>query len=1728
MKIYSVKTILSAFLLFLAGLSFGQSGNLQYFIVGTDTVLYNLDDVIEVVDKDDQVVMTFFKPTISVTAEMTLSQFMARSCSQFVRVTLPSGVDRAYNKRFITHVKKNANTGKAALYMMEQNRTVLTAETVSYVVTNYTVCGGIDVGEGAGETVDSFYYTGQTLTLETSEREWDVDLTDGDIEIGESLNICGTSYFPGTTLKEVLEAIDACLVSYEASVHPPLTLGSPNNAGLILDTTNQQIRLDLDADNSYSNIFSGLTAITIQDAIDELAERGDALGGPFLVFELDTTLTNESQLVPDSTAYLTTSGDTTTFGVAAGGIAIIHLDSILRDSIFNVAGDYWDLNGNAVGGYGKFIGTIDSQKLYIRTNDIERLWVSEVEDRLYIGDSLRYGTMAFDSSSGEGFVFQTYRDDLTPASDPIRFRIKTDGSKTIFYEPLSIHEEWITIGLGIKDNAGSLGTAGQVATSDGSGWTWEDVDALPAADRTETLWYDGSEWVADSTIANSGDSVVINAGSNMPFRIHTGIVNVMKVTNGGELFLSDATKASSLFPVLTTTALPDAANGLGMMFYTRGTTETNYPGLALTGMPLFSTSGLVYDLHISKNFTPTSGTGAHTGIFVGGTINQTGGSTGATIGLDIGHVLTAAPNYTAINISTGLGKGIYQSSTTPTNHLAGNTIIGATSTPAQTLHVEGTARITGSVTGADVLLGVATADGDVGRLQVGDGLYISGDTLYAAAADSTDLDEQELYIQGDSLYITNGNGIPLDSIALVDTIDLDEQELYVQGDSLYITNGNGIPLDSIAAGIGPGAPYYLARWGTDSITLNHGLVYDSLNVGIATKTPTAQLDVLGDGTTNTTRAFRVADSGNSTMFVISDDGISKIGGAVAPPQMYPFTATTLASVSKTGQGLGFYSNVLNSSAFGFTGINVSSTSGTATTLHVQRGFTAASGTATYNHVLLDPTINQTGGASGYSYGLRVTPTLTSAANWVSVSLENSSGIGLHQSGASVNNMINGNTHFGATTAGIRQLQVTGDLRVSADVDTATVARLWGGNTQGDLRKLKPTGNLVISNDTLNSPHYYFTIEDATSGPGRVYSTDGIQVLATGSVTATMDTTNKILTINGLGPAGSGGETNLGLNVGGGEEIYKGKTDTTLLFRTLVDDGLTTVTQQGDSIVINTPAQTLSTSNDSIYISAGNGVKVPGTIANGTTYNSTLRWNNVIWKQNDLMLADSLGHTGIGAAIQTTRSITTAKDIEVNGIRMGRGQANDIDNIAIGIDALKSASSQGGNTAIGTEALMNHTQSGTVAIGNSAFRLNTTGHSNTGVGEGVGNFSSTLGVANTFVGRLSARSNTSSNNVAMGNQAIYSQTSSGSNTAIGAEALRAATGGGLTFNTVVGGFAARNATVTGSSFFGANSGYNSTSDFSIFAGYNSGYNVTKDSTLFLDVGSDSTAAIVGDLRNNKIGINGTPWTIDRTLDVNGDLRVVSNVDTATVTRLWAGNTQGDMRRVKLGTNLSFSTDTLNATGGGGGIPFDSTFTPTKIVGIDAGHDTLTDIHVDFFDYGISNGQVKNTRLQSDTIISLRGSYAQVFEQSAWTKIMAGSTIDTLDIDNNEYQHLFDFTSNNGVLTHDFGPEETIPPGYSYIQHVLTINASISVSVSSPAEATLAIYQNNNLLNYCYAEFELENSNDKRHVHISCIVMAEDGDFFDVRLENVETTPRTFRIDRANININHIKTLIGFNE
>jgi hypothetical protein len=131
----------------------------------------------------------------------------------------------------------------------------------------------------------------------------------------------------------------------------------------------------------------------------------------------------------------------------------------------------------------------------------------------------------------------------------------------------------------------------------------------------------------------------------------------------------------------------------------------------------------------------------------------------------------------------------------------------------------------------------------------------------------------------------------------------------------------------------------------------------------------------------------------------------------------------------------------------------------------------------------------------------------------------------------------------------------------------------------------------------------------------------------------------------------------------------------------------------------------------------------------------------------------------------------AYDLKVNGVTVGKGLANIVDNTAVGFNALNSASSSGGgNSAFGYQALQANTTGGNnnSAFGTKALMANTTGYSNTAIGASS-LLSNTTGFNNISVnGALTF--NTSGNyNIGIGLGALQQNKIGSTNIAIGREA-----------------------------------------------------------------------------------------------------------------------------------------------------------------------------------------------------------------------------------------------------------------------------------------------------------------------------------------------------------------------
>lgn len=116
--------------------------------------------------------------------------------------------------------------------------------------------------------------------------------------------------------------------------------------------------------------------------------------------------------------------------------------------------------------------------------------------------------------------------------------------------------------------------------------------------------------------------------------------------------------------------------------------------------------------------------------------------------------------------------------------------------------------------------------------------------------------------------------------------------------------------------------------------------------------------------------------------------IGSSGGS--SPYLFSFLGNSDSSPNAAGLGLTIYSYATGNAEYGvsFRGASITATSGDSRAVYMSRTFVPTSGNATWSQLSVQPTINQTGGASGITRGLYINPTITAAADFRSLEVTN--------------------------------------------------------------------------------------------------------------------------------------------------------------------------------------------------------------------------------------------------------------------------------------------------------------------------------------------------------------------------------------------------------------------------------------------------------------------------------------------------------------------------------------------------------------------------------------------------------------------------------------------------------------------------------------------------------------------------------------------------------------------
>jgi hypothetical protein len=165
------------------------------------------------------------------------------------------------------------------------------------------------------------------------------------------------------------------------------------------------------------------------------------------------------------------------------------------------------------------------------------------------------------------------------------------------------------------------------------------------------------------------------------------------------------------------------------------------------------------------------------------------------------------------------------------------------------------------------------------------------------------------------------------------------------------------------------------------------LFWDDTNnrLGVGTNAPSATAHFKGSGSTSATTSLLVQNSAGTTALQVQDNLTTTLGGSLI--------LSNFQNISSGSNGISFetFRTIFGASAstqagqyaynFSDGGGATGGTSGTLGRFVINSRFGPTSGTAVYNTALINPTVNQTGGANGITRGLFIDPTLTAAADF---------------------------------------------------------------------------------------------------------------------------------------------------------------------------------------------------------------------------------------------------------------------------------------------------------------------------------------------------------------------------------------------------------------------------------------------------------------------------------------------------------------------------------------------------------------------------------------------------------------------------------------------------------------------------------------------------------------------------------------------------------------------------
>lgn len=149
-----------------------------------------------------------------------------------------------------------------------------------------------------------------------------------------------------------------------------------------------------------------------------------------------------------------------------------------------------------------------------------------------------------------------------------------------------------------------------------------------------------------------------------------------------------------------------------------------------------------------------------------------------------------------------------------------------------------------------------------------------------------------------------------------------------------------------------------------------------VGMGLGATNPSAALHIKSEGTTSSSSALIIQDSGNNNMFRLLDDGFIRLGSNGSPPNIGPTTSGT--ALAKSGEGVMITTNLVGTTVE----CTASDLSGSKWKFRVHgTNSPSSASTATFRDVFVTSTYDFTSaGAGATAIGFDWNPTVTSVTN----------------------------------------------------------------------------------------------------------------------------------------------------------------------------------------------------------------------------------------------------------------------------------------------------------------------------------------------------------------------------------------------------------------------------------------------------------------------------------------------------------------------------------------------------------------------------------------------------------------------------------------------------------------------------------------------------------------------------------------------------------------------------